>query len=198
MVHLVADINKFAKRRKIMIIGGVAERSGGSVYATIITIDAQGKLVGRHRKLKPTWRERLVWADGDSLGLRTHDTKICKIGSLNCWENWLPLARAALHQQDEFIHIGVRPGSITQVDDITRFIAIEGKTWSIAACGLLRAQDNERLSEDIFPLENTFWRASYLGKMAVRISSRRTVRLWRGHWSTKRELWLRTLIPNLL
>ncbi|MEP6018207.1 MAG: carbon-nitrogen hydrolase family protein [Paracoccaceae bacterium] len=151
---LVADIKDFAKRHKVMIIGGVAERSGGSVYATIITIDAQGALVGRHRKLKPTWRERLVWADGDGVGLRTHDTKIGKIGSLNCWENWLPLARAALHQQDEFVHIGVWPGSITQVDDITRFIAIEGKTWSIAACGLLRAQDIEHLSEEIFPVRD--------------------------------------------
>ncbi|MEP5762564.1 MAG: carbon-nitrogen hydrolase family protein [Litoreibacter sp.] len=150
---LVADIKAFAKRHKVMIIGGVAEREGGSVYATIVTIDAQGALIGRHRKLKPTWRERLVWADGDGSGLRTHDTKIGKIGSLNCWENWLPLARAALHQQDEFIHVGVWPGSDTQVGEITRFIALEAKSWSIAACGVLRKQDLEHLSEDIFPVK---------------------------------------------
>lgn len=149
---LIADIKAFAKQHKVMIIGGVAEREGGSVYATIVTIAADGTLIGRHRKLKPTWRERLVWADGDGLGLRTHETKIGKIGALNCWENWLPLARAALHQQGEFVHVGVWPGSLTQVDDITRFIALEGKSWSIAACGLLRTQDIEHLSEDVFPL----------------------------------------------
>ncbi|MEP2640956.1 MULTISPECIES: carbon-nitrogen hydrolase family protein [Roseobacteraceae] len=149
---LIAEIKAFAKRHGVMIIGGVAEREGGSVYATIITIDAQGTLIGRHRKLKPTWRERLVWADGDGLGLRTHPTKVGKIGSLNCWENWLPLARAALHQQDEFIHVGVWPGSDTQVNEITRFVAMEGKSWSVAACGMLGAQDMAHLDADVFPV----------------------------------------------
>lgn len=149
---LISDIKDFAKKHKVMIIGGVAERSSGSTYATSITIDAKGELIGRHRKLKPTWRERLVWADGDGLGLRTHETKIGRIGSLNCWENWLPLARAALHQQDEFIHVGLWPGSDNLVDDITRFIALESKSWSIAACGLLRSSDMEHLNEDEFPI----------------------------------------------
>ena len=149
---LVADIKAFAKKHKVMIIGGVAERVSGSIYATAMTIDASGELVGRHRKLKPTWRERLVWADGDGLGLRTHATKIGRIGSLNCWENWLPLARAALHQQDEFIHVGLWPGSDHLVTDITRFIALEAKSWSIAACGLLRSSDMAHLSEEQFPI----------------------------------------------
>jgi nitrilase len=92
---LVAEMKEFAKAHRIMLIGGVAERSSGSVYCTLITIGTDGMLLGRHRKLKPTWRERLIWADGDGLGLRTHKTKIGAIGGLNCWENWLPLARAA-------------------------------------------------------------------------------------------------------
>ena len=151
---LVADIKAFAKKHQVMIIGGVGERESGSTYATIITVSAEGALIGRHRKLKPTWKERLVWADGDGLGLRTHDTKIGKIGALNCWENWLPLARAALHQQDEFIHVAVWPGNDDLVKDITRFIALEGKSWSIAACGLLRDEDMEHLSEEAFPIRD--------------------------------------------
>lgn len=150
---LVADIKDFAKRNNVMIIGGVAERESGSTYATILTIGQDGELLGRHRKLKPTWKERLVWADGDGLGLRTHDTKIGKIGSLNCWENWLPLARAALHQQGEFVHVAVWPGNDNLVKDITRFIALEAKSWSIAACGLLRSSDMAHLSEEDFPIK---------------------------------------------
>ena len=149
---LVADIKAFAKKHKVMIIGGVAERESGSTYATILTIGSDGDLLGRHRKLKPTWKERLVWADGDGLGLRTHDTRIGKIGSLNCWENWLPLARAALHQQGEFVHVAVWPGSDALVKDITRFVALEGRSWSVAACGLLRSTDMSHLSEEVFPI----------------------------------------------
>lgn len=149
---LVADIKAFAKKHKVMIVGGVAERESGSTFACVLTIGADGELLARHRKLKPTWKERLVWADGDGLGLRTHETKIGRIGALNCWENWLPLARAALHQQEEFVHIGVWPGSDMLVKDITRFIALEGKSWSVAACGLLRSSDMAHLSEDVFPI----------------------------------------------
>ncbi|MEM9843417.1 MAG: carbon-nitrogen hydrolase family protein [Pseudomonadota bacterium] len=148
---LVADICAFAKELGVMLIGGVAERASGSTYCTILTIGSDGALLGRHRKLKPTWRERLVWADGDGLGLRVHDTKIGKIGSLNCWENWLPLARAALHQQGEFVHVAVWPGSDGLVKDITRFIALEGRSWSVAACGLLRASHMEQVDESVVP-----------------------------------------------
>lgn len=151
---LVKEIKAFARQHRIMIIGGVAERESGSTYATILTIGTDGELLGRHRKLKPTWKERLIWADGDGLGLHTYDTKIGKIGSLNCWENWLPLARAALHQQGEFIHIAVWPGSDMLVKDITRFIALEGRSWSIAACGLLRSSDMAHLTNEDFPIRD--------------------------------------------
>jgi nitrilase len=149
---LVADMRDFARTRRVMLIGGVAERESGSTYCTLLTIGPDGDLLGRHRKLKPTWLERTIWADGDGLGLLTHETKIGKIGSLNCWENWLPLARAALHQQGEFVHVGVWPGSDALVRDVTKFIALEGRSWSVAACGLLRSSDMAHLSEEVFPV----------------------------------------------
>ena len=160
---LVADMRTFAKTNNVMMIGGVTERDGGSTYCTLLTIGQDGALLGRHRKLKPTWLERLVWADGDGRGLRTHETKIGKVGSLNCWENWLPLARAALHQQGEFIHVGVWPGSDFLVRDITRFIALEGRSWSVAACGMLRSSDMMHLTEDEFPVREAMlsWKETW-------------------------------------
>jgi len=138
---IVKAMCALAKELGVLLIGGIAERSGGSVYATVLTISATGELLGRHRKIKPTWRERLVWADGDALGLNTYDIPIGKVGSLNCWENWVPYARAALHRQGEFLHIGVWPGSDALTKDITRFVALEGRSWSVAASGLLRSSD---------------------------------------------------------
>ncbi len=151
---IIDDMKAFAKKHSVMMIGGVAERDSGSTYATVLTIGTDGELLGRHRKLKPTWKERLIWSDGDVIGLKTHDTKIGKIGSLNCWENWLPLARAALHQQNEFIHVAVWPGNDNLVKDITRFIALEAKSWSIAACGLLRSSDMADLDPEQVPFKD--------------------------------------------
>ena len=151
---IIADVKAFAKEHNVMLMGGIAEREGGSTFATAITVGANGELLGRHRKLKPTWKERLVWADGDGAGLKTYETKIGRIGILNCWENWLPLARAVLHQQGEFIHVSVWPGNENLVKDIGRFIALEAKSWSIVACGLLRSSDMAGLDPDLVPFKD--------------------------------------------
>jgi nitrilase len=98
-------MKSLARELKIMFMGGVAEKDGGSIYCTLLTIGSDGKLMGRHRKIKPTYEERLVWADVDRVGLKTHLLKETKIGGLNCWENWLPLARASLHLQGELVHV---------------------------------------------------------------------------------------------
>lgn len=142
-----------AKRKATLLVGGITEREGGSLYCTLITIGSNGELLGRHRKLKPTYEERLVWADGDGNGLKVYDTPIGKIGSLNCWENWIPMARAALHSQGEFIHVSVWPGSLQLTQDISRFAAIEGRLFVIAASGILRGIDFDHLSEKDFPFK---------------------------------------------
>ncbi len=151
---IIDEMKELAKELGIMFIGGVAEKSGGSIYCTLLTIGQNGELLGRHRKIKPTYEERLVWADGDSSGLRTHPLKDVKIGGLNCWENWLPLARAALHLQGEIIHVAVWPGSLGLTQDITRFIALEGRSWVISTSGLLRPTDFSHLKEIDFPMKN--------------------------------------------
>jgi nitrilase len=137
----------------VMLMGGIAEQHAGSTFCTLITIGPDGTLWGRHRKLKPTWLERLVWADGDGQGLVTYPTKIGRVGGLSCWENWMPLARAALHQQEEFLHVSTWPGSLSLTKDISRFMAIEGRSWIICASGLLRASDWSNLSDEEFLLK---------------------------------------------
>jgi nitrilase len=150
---VVEQMKTLASELNVMLMGGIAERDGGSIYCTLLTIGQDGTLLGRHRKVKPTYEERLVWADGDGIGLRTYPLKDIKVGGLNCWENWLPLARAALHLQDEILHVGVWPGSLRSTQDITRFIALEGRSWVISVSGLIRPFDFSHLKEDEFPMK---------------------------------------------
>ncbi|MFW9780237.1 MAG: carbon-nitrogen hydrolase family protein [Candidatus Heimdallarchaeota archaeon] len=151
---IINEMKKVAEELGIMMMGGIAEREGGSIFCTLLAISPEGKLLGRHRKMKPTYEERLVWADGDGTGLKTYDLKTIKVGGLNCWENWLPLARARLHLQGELLHVGVWPGSLGLTEDISRFIALEGRSWVISSSGLLRPKDFSHLDDKTeFPMK---------------------------------------------
>ncbi|MFX1254448.1 MAG: carbon-nitrogen hydrolase family protein [Promethearchaeota archaeon] len=152
---IIEEMKALAKELELMLMGGIAEKEGGSIYCTLLTINQEGQILGRHRKIKPTYEERLVWADGDGLGLKTYPLKEVRVGGLNCWENWLPLARAALHLQEEIIHVAVWPGSFGLTQDITRFIALEGRSWVISTSGLLRPTDFSHLTEKEFPMKHT-------------------------------------------
>ncbi|QJR36581.1 carbon-nitrogen hydrolase family protein [Gemmatimonas groenlandica] len=128
--------------RSITVVLGVIERpldrGGHSVYASLVTIDAAGTIVNVHRKLMPTYEERLSWAPGDGHGLRTHRVGAFTLGALNCWENWMPLARASLYGQGEDLHVAIWPGSVRNTEDITRFMAREGRSYVMSVSGLLR------------------------------------------------------------
>jgi predicted amidohydrolase len=151
---ILEKMKSLARELEIMFMGGIAEKEGGSIYCTLLTLGPEGKVMGRHRKVKPTYEERLVWADGDREGLKPHLLKDTKIGGLNCWENWLPLARAALHMQGELVHVAVWPGSLRNTQDITRFIALEGRSWVISVSGLSRPTDFSHLTESDFPMKS--------------------------------------------
>jgi nitrilase len=113
------------------------DRGGHSLYCSLVYIDARGEIASVHRKLVPTYEERLVWSPGDGHGLRVHKLGAFTLGGLNCWENWMPLARAALYAQGEDLHIAVWPGSERNTRDITRFIARESRSYVISVSGLL-------------------------------------------------------------
>ncbi|MFW9889958.1 MAG: carbon-nitrogen hydrolase family protein [Candidatus Thorarchaeota archaeon] len=151
--EIVGEMSSVAKELGIMLMGGIAEKEGGSIYCTLLTIGEDGSILGRHRKVKPTYEERLVWADGDGLGLKTYPLKDARVGGLNCWENWLPLARASLHKQGELIHVAVWPGNLRNTEDITRFIALEERSWVISVSGFLRSADFSHLTKEDFPMK---------------------------------------------
>ena len=134
-----------ARARGITVIVGCIERPGDrgghSVFATLVYIDFTGTIRSVHRKLMPTYEERLSWATGDGHGLRTHALGPFTVGALNCWENWMPLARAALYAQGEDLHVALWPGSVRNTEHITRFIARESRSYVMSVSGLLRRTD---------------------------------------------------------
>lgn len=134
-----------AKTHKIAIYLGIIERpldrGGHSIYATLVYIDATGKIKSSHRKLQPTYDERLTWAPGDGNGLQVHSLKQFTVGGLNCWENWMPLPRAALYGLGENLHIAVWPGSDHNTKDITRFIARESRSYVVSVSSTMKVYD---------------------------------------------------------
>jgi nitrilase len=135
-------ICNLAKEYKMAIYLGIIERAqnrgGHSIYASLIYINQEGVIKSVHRKLQPTYDERLTWAPGDGHGLQVHPLKNFTIGGLNCWENWMPLPRAALYGQGEDLHVAVWPGSDHNTKDITRFIARESRSFVISVSSLMK------------------------------------------------------------
>lgn len=134
-----------AKEHKIAIYLGIMERAenrgGHSIYASLVYINQEGEIKSVHRKLQPTYDERLTWAPGDGNGLQVHPLKEFTVGGLNCWENWMPLPRAALYGQGENLHIAVWPGGDHNTKDITRFIARESRSFVISVSSLMQKSD---------------------------------------------------------
>ena len=137
---LVQACNSTRQACVIGIIECPEDRGGHSLYCSLVYIDEAG-IQSVHRKLMPTYEERLSWSPGDGAGLKTHKLKNFTVGGLNCWENWMPLARTALYGQGEDLHVAIWPGNLANTADITRFIAREGRSYSIAASSLLKKQD---------------------------------------------------------
>jgi nitrilase len=139
------DICKIAKDNKIAIYLGVIERpkdrGGHSIYASLVYINTEGEIRSVHRKLQPTYDERLTWSPGDGNGLVVHKLKNFTLGGLNCWENWMPLPRASLYAQGEDLHVAVWPGSDHNTKDITRFIARESRSYVISVSALMTRSD---------------------------------------------------------
>ncbi len=134
-----------AKTHKIAIYLGIIERAknrgGHSLYCSLVYVNQNGEIKSVHRKLQPTYDERLTWAPGDGNGLRVHELKEFTVGGLNCWENWMPLPRTALYGLGENLHIAVWPGSDHNTKDITRFIARESRSFVISVSSLMTRED---------------------------------------------------------
>ncbi|WOJ95568.1 carbon-nitrogen hydrolase family protein [Congregibacter brevis] len=141
----LGSICSLAKEKQIAVYLGIAERAGDrgghSVYCSLVYIDRSGLIQSVHRKLMPTYEERLSWSIGDGHGLRVHSLESFTVGGLNCWENWMPMARSALYAQGENLHVAVWPGNTNNTIDVTRHLAKENRMYVLSVSGLMRRED---------------------------------------------------------
>ncbi|MGK7391175.1 MAG: carbon-nitrogen hydrolase family protein [Candidatus Cyclobacteriaceae bacterium M2_1C_046] len=137
-------IGAICKKYKISIIIGINEvvKSGkgqGTVYNSLLFFGRSGELLNHHRKLMPTFTEKLIYGIGDGAGLKIVEQDDFKIGGSICWEHWMPLTRQALHQQGEQIHVAVWPWVHEKHLIASRHYAFEGRCYVLAAGQLLKA-----------------------------------------------------------
>lgn len=159
----LTPLQEIARARGLAVYLGMmeraADRGGHTLYASLAYIDQNGEIRSVHRKLQPTYEERLVWGSGDGNGLRAHPVGPFTAGGLNCWENWMPLARAALYGQGEDLHIAVWPGGPQNTESLTPMLAREGRSFALSVSGFLNPRkididlpgaDEMRASELLF------------------------------------------------
>jgi predicted amidohydrolase len=113
----------------------------GTLYNTILTFGADGALLNHHRKLMPTYTERMVWGMGDADGLVAVPAGDAKVGALVCWEHWMPLSRQAMHDAGEDVHAALWP-TVKEMNQVaSRHYAFEGRCFVLAAGSLQQAHD---------------------------------------------------------
>ncbi|MEY2884391.1 MAG: hypothetical protein RL490_2115 [Pseudomonadota bacterium] len=141
----LGDVCAAAARHGIAVILGIierpADRGGHSLYCSRVHIGADGHIASVHRKLVPTYEERLVWAPGDGHGLVVHPVGAFTVGALNCYENWMPLTRAALYAQGEDCHVAIWPGNRRNTEALTPVLAMEGRSYVISVSGVFSRAD---------------------------------------------------------
>ncbi|MEM8832752.1 MAG: Nit6803 family nitrilase [Cyanobacteria bacterium P01_G01_bin.19] len=139
-------VSKAAKASEMVVVLGVNEREGGSLYNTQLIFDADGTLLLKRRKITPTYHERMVWGQGDGSGLQVLDTAVGKLGALACWEHYNPLARYSLMAQGEEIHCAQFPGSMVgqifadQTEVTVRHHALEAGCFVVNSTGWLTSE----------------------------------------------------------
>jgi len=127
-------LGQIARNYGIWLVVGVIERDRGTLYCTVLFFSPAGLLAGKHRKLMPTAMERLIWGFGDGSTLPVIETGFGKMGAVICWENYMPLLRAAMYDK------GIQFYCAPTVDDretwpvTMRHIALEGRCFVLSAC----------------------------------------------------------------
>ena len=171
----VRQVALAAKRHGVHVVIGINERSvigAGTIFNTVLTIDDQGRLIGRHRKLVPTWAEKLTWTGGDGSSLVVHDTTLGPLGALACGENTNTLARFGLLEQGELIHVSAYISLPTAPADYDMAAAIktrsaahafEGKLFNITSCSAISPEIIDAMtqiapeSRDMFNRKRAAW-----------------------------------------
>ncbi len=167
----IQRILEAAKKNDIHIVIGMNERgnSYGEIYNTNLIIDNSGKIIGKHRKLVPTWAEKLTWTSGDGSSLKVYDTQIGPIGTLACGENTNTLARFTLLSQGELIHIAnyislpVAPPDYNMAEAIKIRAAahsFEGKLFTIVSCSTISKEIIDIMKDDVPDAEQLLTRTN--------------------------------------
>ncbi|QDS37558.1 carbon-nitrogen hydrolase family protein [Brevibacillus brevis] len=142
-------LGEAARKAGVYLVIGVIERdnenSGGTLYCSVLFFGPDGGLLGVHRKLKPTASERLIWGEGDGSTLPVLDTPYGKIGALICWENYMPLARAAMYAKGVQIYIAPTADARDAWQATIRHIALEGRCFVLSS--------NQYVTKDMYPTD---------------------------------------------
>lgn len=135
-----------AKELKVHVGIGINEKiihgpGNGTIFNSFIIINDEGRIVNHHRKLIPTFNEKLLYGHGDAAGLKTVESKWGNMGGLICWEHWMPLSRQALHNENETIHLALWPSVHDMHQVASRHYAFEGRCFVIAAGQMMQVKD---------------------------------------------------------
>lgn len=138
-----------ARQANAYLAIGVIERDGassrGTLYCTLLYFGPDGRLLGKHRKLKPTAAERLIWGEGDGSTLTVLDTEYGKMGGLICWENYMPMARMALYGKGVELYLAPTADSRDTWQSTLRHIAFEGRCF-VLGC-------NQYVTKSMYPAD---------------------------------------------
>ena len=135
-----------ARALQITLCLGINEKvesgpGNGTVYNSFVIIDHEGNLLNHHRKLMPTYTEKMLYGMGDGHGLQAVETQIGRVGGSICWEHWMPLNRQALHDSGEHFHVALWPKVHELHQVASRQYAFEGRCFVLAAGQILKASD---------------------------------------------------------
>jgi nitrilase len=134
-------IGSVAKDHAVHLVVGVIERDGGTLYCTALIFGPDGQMLGKHRKLMPTALERVIWGCGDGSTLPVVTTSLGKIGSVICWENYMPLLRTAMYAKGVELYCAITVDDRETWISTIRHIALEGRCFVLSACQYLHRVD---------------------------------------------------------
>lgn len=137
----VEELARTARKHRIYLVIGVVERDGGTLYCTVLFFAPDGSLLGKHRKVMPTGSERLVWGFGDGSTLPVFDTPLGKLGAVICWENYLPLLRAAMYAKGIELYCAPTADCRDSWIASMQHIAVEGRCFVLSCNQFNRRRD---------------------------------------------------------
>ena len=140
------EVGKLAALYNMGIVLGVNERveegpGNGTLYNSVLIFNEFGKLAVHHRKLMPTFTEKLLYGLGNGDGLAATPIHGVRVGALICWEHWMPLTRQAMHNSGEDIHVALWPNVHEMLQLSSKHYAFEGRNFVLAVGQIMKSAD---------------------------------------------------------